>query len=518
MLNESDAVNRSTANGATTVFPYTFKIYDKSEIEVLSDLSVLTVDVDYTVDGIGNDSGGNVTYTSAPANGVIVTRLRKQATVQSSNYQSEAFPPERIERDFDKVLMRLQQVKEMLRRTFLLVKSSSTVDQTIDTPTEGLFARAKVGGGIDWATPTNASPASLPISIANGGTGATTAAGARTNLLVSPTPVADGGTGATTAGGARTNLAVVGTSDVGSVTSTMLSDAIVSALTTVSISTSDYLFIADASDTNKKKKALVSDIVALSAPTIIRGYLWGMTLSNNGSDATNDIDVSAGACVSDDTSDTTRVLLNPGAMTKQLDAVWAAGSAAGGRISTEALANGTWHVYAFRRSGGTDDICFSQSLTPTLPDSGTNKRRIGSILRESAAIVGFVQDGDWFLRKASVLDLNANNPGTSAVTATLSVVTGINVHVFVNAGVKTGTSSTSAYFSALAVNDELPADSAAPLMSVGVVDVSGTTRTTPMVIRTNTSGQIRYRIVTSDASTNVRIVTLGWIDTRGRTN
>ena len=205
MLNESDAVNRSTANGVTTVFPYTFKIYDKSEIEVLSNLTALTVDIDFEVDGIGSDSGGNVTISSAPSNGTIITRLRKQPTTQASNYQSEAFPPERIEKDFDKLAMRLQQVKEMFRRCLTFVKSSSTVDQTIDTPTVGLFARAKVGGGIDWATPA-AVNASLPLAVADGGTGATDAAGARTNLLISPMPISEGGTGATTAGGARANL------------------------------------------------------------------------------------------------------------------------------------------------------------------------------------------------------------------------------------------------------------------------------------------------------------------------
>lgn len=210
MLNESDAVNRSTANGVTTVFPYTWKIYDKSEIEVLSNLTALTVDIDFEVDGIGSDSGGNVTMSSAPSNGTIITRLRKQPTTQASNYQSEAFPPERIEKDFDKLAMRLQQVKEMFRRCLTFAKSSSTVDQTIDTPTVGLFARAKVGGGIDWATPA-AVNASLPLAVADGGTGATDAAGARTNLLISPMPISEGGTGAATAGGARTALGVSAT-------------------------------------------------------------------------------------------------------------------------------------------------------------------------------------------------------------------------------------------------------------------------------------------------------------------
>lgn len=254
----------------------------------------------------------------------------------------------------------------------------------------------------------------------------------------------------------------------------------------------------------------------LGLSAIPRGHLWGMTLSNNGTDATNDIDVAAGSCGSDDATDANRVLLNPGALTKQLDAVWAAGNAAGGRLSSESLVNGTWHVYAFRRSGGTDDICFSQSLTPTLPDSGTNKRRIGSILRESAAIVGFVQDGDYFRRKAGAFDVNANNPGTAAVTRTLSVPTGVSVLAVLNMQAEAGAVAVICLLSDLAANDEAPTGGGSPL---GTSSAEGTNQGhSPQIIRTNTSGQIRSRLSFSDAATDLRIATLAWFDTRGRLN
>lgn len=255
----------------------------------------------------------------------------------------------------------------------------------------------------------------------------------------------------------------------------------------------------------------------LGLSPIPRGFLWGLTLSNNGTDATNDIDIAAGSCASDDATDANRVLLNPGAMTKQLDIAWAAGSAAGGRISSEALANGTWHVYAFRRSGGTDDYCFSQSLTPTLPDGGTNKRRIGSILRESAAIVGFVQDGDYFRRKASVLDVSANNPGIAAVLRTLSVPTGLKLFAIFNVSVTQSATTGRPYFSDPDANDEAPSLTASPLYNAGDNAISGGTGV-ELSIRTNTSAQVRSRCGGSDANVNLYVATLGWMDSRGRVN
>ena len=185
MINEVDpAANRTTANGATTVFPYTFEISSNTDIEVLVDNSTKAVGTDYTVDGIGNSGGGNVTFLSAPANGTIVTRIRKQPASQLSDYApNEPVPAERIEADLDKLVMQIQQVREQLKRGLFLAKSSSIVDQVVGAPVEGSFLRYNAGTGYTHATPTNASPASLPISIANGGTGQTTVLTARQALV-----------------------------------------------------------------------------------------------------------------------------------------------------------------------------------------------------------------------------------------------------------------------------------------------------------------------------------------------
>jgi hypothetical protein len=280
--------------------------------------------------------------------------------------------------------------------------------------------------------------------------------------------------------------------------------------------TNDLLKIRNAANTGWVTIGRLS-LTNLGLSPISRGDLWGMTLSNNGSDATNDIDVAAGSCASDDATDANRVLLAPGALTKQLDAVWAAGNAAGGRISSESLVNGTWHVYAFRRSGGSDDICFSQSLTPTLPDSGTNKRRIGSILRESAAIVGFVQTGRLFMRKTGVQDVAATNPGTAAVTRTLSVPTGIAVDALINSNCVNVGSNSLVWLSPLSINDQAPSGTVAP----GYTYFGSNTSTANwgiggIVVTTNTSGQIRSRISVSDANTVLYINTIGWVDSLGK--
>lgn len=89
---------------------------------------------------------------------------------------------------------------------------------------------------------------------------------------------------------------------------------------------------------------------------VIPNHLSGMTLTN-GTDATNDIDFAAGKCA----DSTNTVLISCAALTKQLDAAWAVGSAAGG-LDGGSIANATYHCHAIQKdTTGVGDFIFSLS-------------------------------------------------------------------------------------------------------------------------------------------------------------
>jgi len=244
----------------------------------------------------------------------------------------------------------------------------------------------------------------------------------------------------------------------------------------------------------------------------------GLLFSNNGTDATNDIDIAAGDVLADDVIPDDRVrLILTSALTKQLDAAWAVGTNLGGR-DTGSIANGSWHVWLIQRPDtGVVDALFSLSATaPTLPTNYTKKWRLGGILREAGVIVPFSQEGAEFLRKASVLDVSANNPGTAAVTRTLSVLTGIPVWPIMNwqlANVGTATSPTFEV-SALVQNDEAPSISAAPLSVIGEAFGNGANKNNvgETFTRTNASGQVRTRVSESSTDVTLRGACKGWYD------
>ena len=241
--------------------------------------------------------------------------------------------------------------------------------------------------------------------------------------------------------------------------------------------------------------------------------ITGLKLSNNGSDANNDIDIAVGR-VCAGTGDYNLILTS--ALTKQLDATWAVGTNQGG-LDTGSKANSTWyHVWVIGRvDTHVVDILFSTSATaPTMPTNYTKKRRIGAIRTDAAgAIIPFLQYGDDFIWKSPpFLDVDDSTLSTTKKNYTLSgVPSGLVVNALANV-VSSNAATNRVYFSNPNLTDLAPSATATPLSNL----TSNTTATLFSQVKmiTNTSAQISARA--SAATTTIRVSVMGWTDPRGK--
>jgi hypothetical protein len=133
-------------NDVTTVFAYNYRFDEDSDIVVkltnnAGATQVQILNTDYTLTGAGGDSGGNVTMTTAPATGEILTIYRSMDLIQEDDFQNqENIYPEAFEDGLDYQMMVIQQINEELGRC---VKSdivdnetgltASTIEDYIDT-------------------------------------------------------------------------------------------------------------------------------------------------------------------------------------------------------------------------------------------------------------------------------------------------------------------------------------------------------------------------------------------------
>lgn len=123
--------NVYTSTGTTGPFPYGFKIYAASDLAVVStDLqgteTPLVCSIDYSVTGIGDDTGGSITLTSALPSGYTLTIIRDMAYLQSQKYVSNgSFTAKSLNDALDKLSLQIQQVKEEADRGLQLPRSSS---------------------------------------------------------------------------------------------------------------------------------------------------------------------------------------------------------------------------------------------------------------------------------------------------------------------------------------------------------------------------------------------------------
>lgn len=267
--------------------------------------------------------------------------------------------------------------------------------------------------------------------------------------------------------------------------------------------------------THTHKSVSQGGILAFSS----RGYLAGYGTSI-GTDTAHDIDIAVGEC-RDSTNGVDMVLAS--ALTKQIDATWASGTAAGGLSSSlTAPANDTWyHVHAIIVAGAVD-IGFDTSVTAAnlgTDHSATSFRRIGSVRTNgSANIIAYVQTGDGFIWDLAVGDWDEANPGTSAVTRTLKVPTGVVVYPLLSVYLEDDSAAGDVAVLITSLDQTDSAPDGTDFFTMYLNNTAGGMSDTVVVshVTTNISAQIRSRISLSQADITLQGITHGWIDRRGR--
>lgn len=146
--------NLSTAAPGATEFPYDFKILEASHLLVQVDGVTKALNVDYTVDGVGNNAGGNVTFLAPLAGGESVLRKRNMPFSRSIDYQQLGdFGSSTMNSDQDAPVMMVQQVAESIERALRLRDDSSAV-AALGAPVPGYAFRWNTSGTeveyFDW--------------------------------------------------------------------------------------------------------------------------------------------------------------------------------------------------------------------------------------------------------------------------------------------------------------------------------------------------------------------------------
>ena len=232
-------------------------------------------------------------------------------------------------------------------------------------------------------------------------------------------------------------------------------------------------------------------------------WIQGLTYSNNGSDATNDLDIAAGQCR--DATNAHNLIVS--AMTKRSDATWTVGTNQGA-LDTGAVGNSDYYIWAIKRSDtGVCDILFSLSSTaPTMPGSGAYdyKRLIGWFKRVGGTIVAFhtyeMNGGGLEMNwDVPTLDVNLSNTlTTSRRSDAVKVPLNLSTIAHINACLDDASSLQSAWVSCPDQTDAAPSGSAAPLANLRN-HATGAAGLVQLFIRTSATGTIAARGSTATA-------------------
>jgi hypothetical protein len=132
-MTSRNIVTYLVGNGIATVFPYSCKITSANDLlvyleDTLTGFTTLkTLATDYSVSGVGSDTGGNVTMVAPPVVGTNVLIVRSTPRTQNTNYvEGDKFPASSHEAALDKLTAIVQEIDARLDRCLQIPLMDST--------------------------------------------------------------------------------------------------------------------------------------------------------------------------------------------------------------------------------------------------------------------------------------------------------------------------------------------------------------------------------------------------------
>jgi hypothetical protein len=128
--------DRYVANQGQTVFPYTFRTFAASDLVVErlrnNTTTTLQLNTDYTVSGVGNNTGGNVTLTQGAEAGDIIAIVSNQPNQRSTDFtESGDFRAAALNAEFDRIWIAVQQVSQDVSRQITRPLSDPTASYVL---------------------------------------------------------------------------------------------------------------------------------------------------------------------------------------------------------------------------------------------------------------------------------------------------------------------------------------------------------------------------------------------------
>lgn len=150
-ISSTTSKNTYSGDGSTTVFAYTFRILQDADILVqIKDtngtVTTQTITTHYTVSNAGEDSGGNISFVTAPAATDTVIFTRNLDFKQETDYvESDSFPAESHEEALDELTMGLQQLGEQADRSMKFDSAVTGFSVDLPEPEAEKFLRINAG-------------------------------------------------------------------------------------------------------------------------------------------------------------------------------------------------------------------------------------------------------------------------------------------------------------------------------------------------------------------------------------